>query len=492
MRNWLSKIEILPLILVIFFIVFSWIAFPVNFYANVDEHNYLNNSSLILTAGSPERAGGENALGGFINNHGLYVSKYNLGASVLFLPFSAFHDLKVQLAANLVLFILIIILSYQLGKRLKLNPYLYLLVGLSPALFYFSRTAFSEMSSALLILASFILLIDFEKVVQVKQASKKLIIITSLLAASLGLLVFTRYTLAIWPALVSAWLMWKLWKSELTNKSKLSVLAVYAFVAGIFICAIGLVNYQLYGHVLSSGYSLSGEESLMIREFLPRIAIYLVLLNIMFPGQLLLSLIQKYPLQNIVKPAIIMLVVISSLGGGFLVQYQFTDPITAVRFLIPFYPLMLIAYAQVMSWVCLKLPKFKNLLIIAISLALLVTNGTLAYMHSQFLNQRADAYYALEKNLTADSLTFGAPDDFIFFGSHLRTPDQFMAIDSLLNADNNQLQLWRQKYPHLYLISTKFDSKGAWSVDIETITAKMNYNVEPISTESHVKIYELK
>ncbi len=449
-------------LLVVIILVTLWVVFQPQFYASVDEHNYIR-SAYLLKSGDDLKNNADQSLGGFANSAGDYVSKYNIGSSIVLGVFQ-FSQVSYQgsLLANLLLTLVgmlavFILMRNILGGR---HNWLVLLIGLYPPVVYFSRTAFSEVSSWLLLTISTILAYKyFASVVDIHSPNKKWkhILLGIGLGFSLGTMTLTRYNLALWAIALlltggvittrKLWLQHDFAVSKIFSKLVTAAIPIVIGAVPMFLLFL-LINVNLYGCLVCSGYKLSGEESLQLSLFPERIWQYLLYLT---PVLLVLPAFSRSWLKWPYLLTLYPLLFLYSIAGGVLFGDNIaTNFIYGVRFFMPLIPLGLllaidaavgIQQKYLNRW---KLQKRWQQLIqycgqAVVVLFIIAVATVVSFIHWDFTTIRQEQFRSVD---SAIDLKFaikpelqklyilGGDGDFIFVGEHLQSNfDKIAYID---------------------------------------------------------------
>lgn len=497
------------LLLALFLASLLWLAFRPNFYANVDEHNYLWNAFQISQHGSLVRQYEWEIPGGFENSSGFYVSKYNLGAS---LPFSlvAGQGIDAVLALNWLFWLLIIVTSYFWLIRLGLPKYSILIVGFSPALNYFGRTAFSEIFAALLVL-SLSLLVDsatsqLSKYDKLRSANGlwrlSFTLITIVIFSSL--LVITRYNMALVVGAFYAFLGVKFFAALRKKRVHFSALAkqliVPVLLQSVFTGILLYINNNLYGSPLASGYRLSGEEAIILGEMIRRLPSYFLLLNILPPGLLLISILAKNTVVRLSLLVAWVNLLFYSVAGGYLVQNEPTDLVVAVRFFIPFFPILIIAW--IAGWKEISKGDSKRLQVILntfLGLALAVSlflSVFLHWQHNQFLQSRSSVAREVINFAENGDLFLGTEDDFIYV-SPILSPDKQLYYLPLKSLTEGELELPFSPgdFNRILLMEISYPNRDGYPSEASLRTLKElaeEGKIELVLNKNQINLYEYK
>lgn len=474
-------------LLLVVILISLWVAFQPQFYASVDEHNYIR-SAYLMGSGDDLKNTADQSLGGFANSDGAYVSKYNIGSSMILAIIqlgavsyqgSLFANLLLTLVGMLAVFML---MRNILGGR---HTWMILLIGLYPPVIYFSRTAFSEVSSWLLLGISALLAYKYlASIVTTGKISKKWqqTMMGISLGFSLGALVLTRYNLALWAvalllaigviAVRKLWLEHDFSVSEIVSRLAQAALPTVIGALPLFLLFL-LINQSLYGCLLCSGYKLSGEESIQLGLFPERIWQYLLYLT---PILLVLPAFArswlKWPYLFTIYP----LLLLYSVAGGILFGDNIaTNFIYGVRFFMPLIPLGILLSVdatvsiQQKSFRRWKLQKrWQQILLscgqVAMVLGLIAVAAVVSFIHWDFTTIRQEQFRSVE---SAIDLKFaenhelqklyilGGDGDFIFIGEHLqenfdkiayvdvtgKSLDELIALVDSIKAEGNEYEI---------------------------------------------------
>jgi hypothetical protein len=485
-----------------------WVVFQPQFYASVDEHNYIR-SAYLLKSGDDLKSNADQSLGGFANSAGDYVSKYNLGSSII-LAVLQLGQVSYQgsLLANLLLTLTGMLAVFMLMRNILggRHNWLILLIGLYPPVVYFSRTAFSEVSSWLLLTISALLAYKyFASIVDIDIPGQKWqrIIPGVALGFSLGAMTLTRYNLALWAIVLlitgGVIIARKLWfqhdfaVGKIFSKLAGSAIPIAIGAAPAFLLFL-LINVSLYDCLLCSGYKLSGEESLQLALLPERIWQYLLYLT---PVLLILPAFSRNWLKWPYLLTLYPLLFLYSVAGGVLFGDNIaTNFIYGVRFFMPLIPLgVLLAIDAVVviqqrylnSWNPQK--RWQQVLLdcgqAAVVLSIIVIAAVVSFIHWDFTDIRQEQFRSVD---SAIEIAFaakpelqklyilGGDGDFIFIGEHLQDNFDKIAYVDVTGKSLSELQ-------------TLLDSIKAEGNEYEIVNFS---EYSPSSMQSQQKLIELR
>jgi len=307
-------------------------------YVNIDEHDYLNNAKLILQ-GDLKHDCNLNIEGQFPTSNGC-ISKYNIGTSIFYIPAALIND-KLAFLITLIFFLISIYIFYLLLKEFSINTFFLYFYAFFPPLVYYSRTLFSEIYSI-----TFILLTVYSLIKLLKSNNKVYGILCGI-SASIAILI--RYTNIIPLFILIAGLLFfynqskiKIGKKEITYAA-----IIIASMLPIIICLL-LFNLNSYGALLRSGYYYSGEEGAFALGQFPVIFIkYVLLLNIIYPGMLIVALISKLKYRWLFFLTSFIVVIFYSLVKNITFAGKLSDLLLSMRLVLPIVPLLILSYS---SW----------------------------------------------------------------------------------------------------------------------------------------------
>lgn len=330
------------------------------FYGIYDEDLYLTTTYAIQNGSFfYEKAGVSAPFSGTAKVSSGTISQYPPGNSALLLPFTAVHW-KLGFLKNILFYIGSFLLFILILRKLNIEPVYSLIFLLHPTILLFSRTLMSDIPSMFFLLLGIFLLLD-----------KK-----SLAAGfSLGFLVLLRYpNVVIIIGVFGALLYTKEYKKMLFL---LPGIAIFSFVL------LGYIMHT-YGFILGP-FTVSGAKSFGIQYFIYNFPYYLLSLNILYPGMLLVAIFFSFKNKKISFFAIISFVAIIFYsfyyfvdGGGNLVEKL----IKGQRFMVPIIPLLLISYLNF-----LHDKKLTRKIFIFVVPILFLFNCGIQYKHHQFVEK---------------------------------------------------------------------------------------------------------
>lgn len=377
--------------IILCFTVIIYVAFFPGAFATYDEHNYLYNSRN-LVEGTLRQDCREDETSQFrVGDYCIY--KYNIGTSFFYLPFVMWAP-QLAFLSTLGIYIFGVIVFDRLLARLGLSPVWVYLFAFFPANVYFSRTLFSEMYSAVLVLAGFYYLLVLYR----WHRKQKLYGLVA--GVLLGMSVAVRYTNAVVVLVMVCGLFLKmLLRIHTSGKSPKFNEVVQTFIkfkpvllGGIpFLVSLLLFNNYLYDSPLRSGYFYSGEESMMnLHNILVMAPKYIVALALMYPAMILSPFFVRkcYRLVIGISVVVLLALVASFAGNNDVFKYRILDLVLGIRFMMPVLPLLMITYS---CWLqkFLKFERVKRLLAAAI-IVLMCNAVAIHIIHQDFLNTVGD------------------------------------------------------------------------------------------------------
>ncbi len=374
----------LLLLIIILQIAAIFLYYP-EFYGIYDEDLYLT-ATYAMQKGSffYEKAGVTAPLLGIARGTNGNSSIYPPGNSALLLPFTVIHW-KLGFLRNILLYIGSFLLFILILRRLNIDPVYSLIFFLHPTIVLFSRTLMSDIPSMFFLLLGIFLLLD-----------KK-----SLAAGfSIGFLVLLRYpNLIIVIGIFGALLYAKEYKKVLLL---LPGIAFFSFV---------LLGYiiHVYGFILGP-FTIDGAKSFSLRYFVSNFLYYLLSLNILYPGMLLVAIFFGFKRKDIslfIIPSLVTIIFYSFYyyidGGSSLAEKL----VKGQRFMIPVIPLLLIPYLNF-----LHNKKFAKKVFIFIIMLLFIFNCGIQYKHHQFVREEEHLSQILqEKTEDADIIVCNSDTD---------------------------------------------------------------------------------
>ncbi|MFH1316591.1 MAG: hypothetical protein ABII01_03670, partial [Candidatus Woesearchaeota archaeon] len=366
------------ILLVVFYYIFLFLVFYPPFYGSPDSHHYLRSAFLMKSSGlivnDPLHS-----FGNHFNGIG-FVSKYNIGVSLIYLPFILF-GWKFAFLSGLFLHLIGFIFFWKIIKKLDYPEIYSLFYLLFPPLTYYSRILLSEIASITFIIAA--------TYFYLKNSPRSNVIAGMLFGFSI-LIRYTNVFIAISFLLVSFFI----------KKRRF-----YPLILGMipFIIIILLTNNYLYGSIFSTGYSLSGETLLFFSKIPYRIILYSIALSILYPGMMFALLFYKNKLRfEFLISFVTLLFFYSAVHiGGF--QFRLLDLMIATRYLAPLFPFFIIAYIPFYrNMILLSRLSLRWITILAILGLILILPFTFA-IHNNFLYGRFEIMESLAENIPPNS-----------------------------------------------------------------------------------------
>jgi hypothetical protein len=311
------------------------------------------------------------------------------------------------------------------------------------------------------------------------------------LGISLGMAVLMRYNLALWAILILIDIGWQFAKND--KKHWRTVATV--LIGGIpFLLSLIFVNLELYNGAISSGYSLSGEQSISLEQISERLPAYLLMLNLLYPLQFFLTPLSKKPLALAITIFNIITVIIYSVAGGFLFEWQLTDAIVGVRFFIPILPLVIIHYFAAIERYSKSHSQInyrRQATLLAISL-LIFTNLALSYTHQRFTEERRRIYENIMQLEMKNSLFIGSEEDYIYLGEHLHPNfNQAGYVDVEVFNSSKDHSDWGDIYLLVINYSSR-DDRPTTDVLEFLRDQQIDNNVDEIVNTDNISIYHLE
>lgn len=220
-----------------------------------------------------------------------------------------------------------------------------------------------------------------------------------------GILVLIRYSniLLLMPLLLG-WLYTKR-KSLLKHKSHVIALGVSAIP---FMLLFFLINLELYGSLIGSGYDFSGETF----YFDPLTAVrqlgwYLLLSMAIYPGMVLLALRSRIKAKWIILFALLINFLLYVGFPGFTFRSGVLNFIIGYRFYIPILGLVLLLYFDSVHSLSTKLKEnYYRYLLLIISVVLVAGAGGIHYVlyktRSEYRQQSDDIYLVSQPGETVE------------------------------------------------------------------------------------------
>lgn len=406
------------------------------FYGIYDEDLYLT-ATHAMQKGSffYEKAGVDAPLLGTVKGTKGTISIYPPGNSVLLLPFTAINW-KLGFLKNILFYIGSFLLFILILRKLNIDPVYSLVFLLYPTILLFSRTLMSDIPSMFFLLLGIFLLLD-----------KK-----SLAAGfSLGFLVFLRY-----PNLV---IIIGIFATLLSLKEYRKAALI---LPGIFLFSIMLFVYIMYayGYILGP-FTIDGARSFSPGYFLYNFPYYLLSLNILYPGMLLLAVFfgfRNKEMSLFVIPALIVIVFYSFYyyidGGSNLMEKL----VKGQRFMLPIIPLLLIPYLDF-----LQNKKFAKKAFVFIIPLLFIFNCGIQYKHYLFVKEEEHLSQILrEKIENVDFVICNSDTDELFNPYFSRV--ELIELDEI---DKDELDSLKDNYKISFVFielkrGRNYEEKSQW------------------------------
>jgi hypothetical protein len=335
------------------------LTFP-RFYTSTDEKEYIENAYL-LTEGELVRQDSACYLGaycGYFNGSG-WVSKYNLGWSLILLPF-VLVDWRLSFVLTFGIFLSGFYIFKKILKFYKVNSNFLYLYAFFPAFVYYSRKPLTETLSNTLVLALYYLIYIYKSKTNFQFYLKYILI-----GLVSGLLVLERYSNIIIVLIFLGSLLYKNFVSKnakiVFSKERLTKPILILLGSLPFLITFLAINKTFYGGFFSSGYDFSGEEFLIDKNIiLKQFFYYILFLNLIYP-LLLFSLIKtklKGKLEIIVITILFLMFYVGFPGYHF--NSGILDLVFGVRFFIPILGLLLLSYCEYLNKVWNKVQVSKR------------------------------------------------------------------------------------------------------------------------------------
>lgn len=328
------------LLISIIFTLALFLVFYPKFYTSTDEREYIQNAYYILE-GDISIINSEcfdGAYCGYLGNDG-YVSKYNLGLSLILIPFVAI-DWRLSFVVPLIFFAISIFVFAKTIRYYKIPDQFIYLFAFFPIFIYYSKKPLSEIPSMALILVLYYVLYIWNGNLSLKSL---------ILGTTDGLLVLIRYSNAITVIIFSLSFIFHSFNlnSDLKKvlKQKIGLLISVPFALLFF-----YINHKYYDGLISSGYSLSGEEFFIDKNIiLKQLIYYLGFLNLLYPGMLFLGLKSKIKAKLEVYLIFVGFLLFYAGFPGYHFKSGILDLIFGLRFFVPIIPLLMIPYFEILS-----------------------------------------------------------------------------------------------------------------------------------------------
>ena len=361
-----------------FFILFiilqvtvTFLFYP-NFYGIYDEDLYLT-ATHAMQNGSffYEKSGVDAPLLGAVEGTKGAVSIYPPGNSVLLLPFTVIHW-KLGFLKNILLYIGSFLLFISILRKLKIDPMYSLVFLLHPTIVLFSRTLMSDIPSMFFLLVGVLLLLDKKNLGA---------------GFSLGFLLLLRYpNVILIIGIFGALLYRKEYKKSLH------------LLPGIVFFSFALFGYvmHVYGSILGP-FAVDGARSFGFSYFIYNFPYYLLSLNVLFPGMLLISVFLGFKNKKsflFIIPSLLIIIFYSFYyyidGGSNIIEKL----VKGQRFMIPVIPLLLIPYLQYLH----NREFMKKVFVFVISLLFIFTCG-IQYKHYEFVKKEKNLSQTVRENI---------------------------------------------------------------------------------------------
>ena len=367
------------------------------FYLNADEYSYLRQAQLFRDGTSS--ADNLPQAGGLVFNGEGYVSMYAIGQSLYLLPFTLLGWTALFLS-TLIMHLIGAFIFYKLLQRFKFDTKYTLFYLLFPPFLYYSRTLFSDLGSAVAILAAFYFYTSKEN---------RDHIFSGLLFGIACLFRYTNLLVFLAFGLVSLF--------ENRTRLKFLILGLIPFAA-----LIPLVNQTLYGGILTTGYSLAtgmppfALSPAILYNALVFAGLLLALYPLMFLGPFYF---RKPGRKEMILSVLAFLALFSAFewSGSFTwvgFTIRPTDLITRTRYFIPIMSFFLLSYIPLYEKIVKRLRLPKRELFYLVILVLLAATVPLSYVHQGYLADRYSVLDQIHSNTEEGSLIIGTVDDFIY------------------------------------------------------------------------------
>ncbi len=361
-----------------FFILFIIVQIAVifffypDFYGIYDEDLYLT-ATHAMQNGSffYEKAGVDAPLLGTVEGTKGTVSIYPPGNSALLLPFTVIHW-KLGFLKNILLYIGSFLLFISILRKLKIDPMYSLVFLLHPTIVLFSRTLMSDIPSMFFLLLGVLLLLDKKNLGA---------------GFSLGFLLLLRYPNVILIIGIFGALLYR--KEYKKSLHLLPGIAFFSFVL------FGYVMH-VYGSILGP-FSVDGARSFGFSYFIYNFPYYLLSLNVLFPGMLLISVFLGFKNKKnslFIIPSLLIVIFYSF--------YYYIDGesniieklVKGQRFMIPVIPLLLIPFLQYLH----NREFMKKVFVFVISLLFIFACG-IQYKHYEFVKKEKNLSQIVRENI---------------------------------------------------------------------------------------------
>lgn len=359
------------LILSILCVLPAFIVFFPTTFTTIDEHDYLNNAQLIVNSGLKTDCS-LNIPGQWPTDLGYCISKYNIGTSFFLIPGVLLNKDLVAMSTFLI-FILGIVIFYKLLEYYKLDKRFIYLFALFPPFIFFSRTILSEMYSMVMLLGLFYAFLNINK-------SAKYKVLTGVF---MSLALYIRYTNIIPVAILGIYFLY-VYIKEYGIKQVVIKFWITHLIALIALISILVFNYTFYGDFFRSGYYFSSEEGSLALEQIPAVFFkYFLLINIFYPATLVVLFKSKITHRKLLITIFSSLLLFYTILKNESFPGKLSDIILGLRFIIPVYPFLLIAYFERIN--SLKNEKYYRYFLYTSIALLIITGIVINYIHYKYI-----------------------------------------------------------------------------------------------------------
>ncbi|MEJ2354626.1 MAG: hypothetical protein P8Y62_01785 [candidate division WOR-3 bacterium] len=386
-----------------------------DFYGIYDEDLYLT-ATHAMQNGSffYEKSGVDAPLLGAVEGTKGAVSIYPPGNSVLLLPFTVIHW-KLGFLKNILLYIGSFLLFISILRKLKIDPMYSLVFLLHPTIVLFSRTLMSDIPSMFFLLVGVLLLLDKKNLGA---------------GFSLGFLLLLRYPnviliIGIFGAL--------LYRKEYKKSLRL--------LPGIVFFSFALFGYvmHVYGSILGP-FAVDGARSFGFSYFIYNFPYYLLSLNVLFPGMLLIAIFFGFKNKKsflFIIPSLLIIIFYSFYyyidGGSNIIEKL----VKGQRFMIPVIPLLLIPYLQFFH----NRKFMKKVFVFVVPLLFIFACG-IHYKHYEFVKKEKILSQTVRENIGDSDVVICNSDTDELFNPYFSN----VKLIELSEIDKDKLDFLRKNY----------------------------------------------
>jgi len=454
----MSKFKILiPLTLLCLGYAFAFFLYYPLIAGVEDEVGFLN-QSLVWSHGalSAEGAGYTHGLQDFIEVNGAHVPARHPGRSLIALPFLILGGVKATFVSGLLLQLLAAVGAAMTLSRLGRSPLWAVLVLFHPTLAIYSRTIMADGAAGTALLYAGLGLISGQPV---------------LAGISVGLAAVMRYHSALALPLVAALF---LFQPDLprpkARRSALLCLAAGAAV-GCLLCGYNMVVYGMLTEPFTSKRGTFG-----LQYLLPNLGFYSLALLVVWPGMLLVPMLDRSPLRWLLRGMILIFV-------GPILFYYFHDIgpgwletcVVGQRLIQVVLPVWVVCYAGVLEERVVVPVRQRlgqptwNVLVSLLCLVLLASTLLVFSRHQRQLKLLAQAQADIVANVPSGSLILtqgairklvGVPEGIPEYELRLFDYQGSPATDPVKLYQNLDHRLFDKGQEWFLAILTKYDSQN--------------------------------